>query len=198
MNAELISQNSNLKIQNHNEKLKTVKCPKCGNEMRENKTIEVGNIFKLGTKFSQAIGLLADDKDGKKVLVEMASYGIGPTRVMGTIVEVGHDEKGIIWGENIAPYDVIVVELRIKNNELRIETQEAISELEKAGLEVLLDDRIDVSVGEKLADADLIGCPWRIIISQKSLDQGGVEIKKRSQPESKIVSIPELIDVIKK
>lgn len=182
------------------------KCPHCGDEMEEKKAIEVGNIFKLGTRFSEALGLHYTDELGKQHLVEMCSYGIGPTRVMGTIVEVSHDEKGMIWGEHVAPYDCHMIEIsnskiqdtnksQIPNS--KSETIEIIDQLEKAGLEVLLDDREDVSVGEKLADADLIGIPWRIVVSERSIAAGGVEVKRRDESESQIVPVDKLLDIIK-
>lgn len=184
------------KFQNQNFKSKIYHCPKCEGGLIGKRAIEVGNIFKLGTRFSEDLGLFVADDTGKRVAVEMACYGIGPTRVMGTIVEVSHDEKGIIWGKNVAPYDATIVELRIKNYELRKETKEIIEQLEKAGLEVLLDDREDVSVGEKLADADLIGIPWRVVISDKSIAGGGVEIKKRDSEKVEIIDIAQAVSII--
>ena len=166
----------------------------------------MGNIFKLGTRFSEALDLKYTDEEGKQNPVEMCSYGIGPTRVMGTIVEVSHDEKGIIWGESVAPYDCHIIEIlnskfetlnKSKNQNYKSETMEIINQLEKAGLEVLFDDRDDVSVGEKLADADLIGIPWRIVVSDRSIAAGGVEVKRRSEEESQIVPVDKLLDIIK-
>lgn len=175
------------------------KCKNCQGELSQKKAIEVGNIFKLGTKFSKAVGLNIATKEGGTTLVEMASFGIGPTRVMGTIVEVSHDDKGIIWTRGTAPYDVHLIE--IKNNKEKIKDTNQIlniiEQLEKAGLEVLHDDREDISTGGKFADADLIGCPWRVVISEKSLSSGGVEIKKRSQDGEKIVKPEELVNYIK-
>jgi len=183
-----------------------MKCEHCGSTRVEKTSIEVGNIFKLGTRFSEALDLKYTDEEGKQNPVEMCSYGIGPTRVMGTIVEVSHDEKGIIWGESVAPYDCHIIEIlnskfetlnKSKNQNYKSETMEIINQLEKAGLEVLFDDRDDVSVGEKLADADLIGIPWRIVVSDRSIAAGGVEVKRRSEEESQIVPVDKLLDIIK-
>ena len=165
------------------------KCPECGSsELHEEKAIEVGNIFKLGTKFSEPFSLTYTDKDGETKPVIMGCYGIGPQRAMGTIVEVHHDEKGIIWPESVAPFKVHL--LSLSKNE---EAEKIYQELIDNNIEVLYDDR-DASAGEKFADSDLIGIPYRIVISEKSLAAGGVEIKKRSEKESKIVKVEEIVE----
>ena len=183
------------------------KCKECDKELEKQNAIEVGNIFKLGTKFSQALELSINNKDGKKIPVEMASFGIGPTRIMGAIVEVNHDENGIIWGKNVAPYNAHIIEIRnpkfeirnkSKTQNIKSKTQEIVDQLENAGLEVLVDDREDVSIGEKLADADLIGIPWRVVISEKTLAQDGVEIKKRDSEKAEIVDVNEALSIMKK
>ncbi|PIZ28456.1 hypothetical protein COY43_00340, partial [Candidatus Berkelbacteria bacterium CG_4_10_14_0_8_um_filter_35_9_33_8] len=135
--------------------------------------------------------------------VEMASYGIGPTRVMGTIVEVNHDDKGIIWTKETAPYDCHLIQTRNSKSEIRnkfksqniqSKTENIIELLEKAGLDVLVDEREGVSIGEKLADADLIGIPYQIILGEKT-DEGEIEIKDRKSVQSKIVKIEKIVDV---
>jgi len=162
-------------------------CPECeGDEFREEKAIEVGNIFDLKTKFSKSFGLEYKDKEGKRQDVLMGCYGIGIGRVMGTIVEVLSDEKGIIWPEVIAPFQIHL--LSLGQDEKADEIYEKLTE---TGKEVLYDDR-DVSAGEKFADADLIGIPQRIVVSEKSLKNGGVELKKRTEKVEKIVSVEEL------
>lgn len=173
------------------------KCPHCEDEMEEKKAIEVGNIFKLGTRFSEALDLKFTDEEGKQNFVEMCSYGIGPTRVMGTIVEVNHDEKGMIFPQSVAPYDATIIEVGSQKSEVGQKIKELIERLDKTDLELLLDDREDVSVGEKLADADLIGIPWRIVISDRSIAAGGVEVKRRDESESQIVPVDKLLDIIK-
>jgi prolyl-tRNA synthetase len=161
----------------------TPKCPDCQNEdFREAKAVEVGNIFKLGTKYSEPFDLKIRDEKGEMKTVIMGCYGIGLQRLMGTIVEVHHDDKGIIWPESVAPFKVHLISLG-KNEE----AEKIYGGLMENNVEVLFDDR-DVSAGEKFADSDLIGIPYRVVISEKSLQGGGVEIKKRSEPEAKIIS----------
>lgn len=167
------------------------KCPECGSaELRQEKAVETGNIFKLMTKFSTPFELTYKDQDGKENDVIMGCYGIGLNRLMGTVVELFHDEKGIVWPENVAPYKVHL--LSLGENE---EAEKIYKQLTEKGIEVLLDDR-EVSAGEKFADSDLIGIPYRVVISKKSLAAGGVEVKKRSENESKIVSINELLEAL--
>lgn len=159
-------------------------------ELVEKKAIEVGNIFKLGTRFSEPLELVYTDEKGGKHPVVMGCYGIGPSRVMGTIVEALSDEKGIVWPESVAPFSIHLVSLN-KNDEAEMLYQNLIKE----GTSVIYDDR-DASAGEKFADADLIGIPTRIVISEKSLASGGVEIKKRTEKESKIISLKEVSKII--
>lgn len=163
-------------------------------ELEEKKAIEVGNIFKLGTRFSEPLGLLYTDEKGEKNPVVMGCYGIGPSRLMGTIVEVMADEKGMVWPESIAPFHVHLLSLG-KGEEISTEADKIYEELQKAGIETLYDDR-NVSAGEKFADADLIGVPYRIVISDKSLKNGGVEIKKRTEENAKIISLKEVIKLL--
>ncbi len=160
-------------------------------DFEEKKAIEVGNIFTLGTKFSEPFNLNFDDEDGTKKMVFMGSYGIGLSRLMGTVVEISHDDKGIIWPEAIAPFKVHLISLN-KN----AEAEQVYVDLESSGVEVIYDDREDKSAGEKFADADLIGCPWRLVISNR-MAEGEVEIKKRSEKESRVVKISELSSVLK-
>ncbi len=151
--------------------------------LKQVKSAEVGNIFSLGTKFSDAFDLSYVDDKGEKQKVIMGSYGIGPGRVMGTIVELLSDEKGIVWPESIAPFKVHL--LSFKQDE---KTKEIYVALTAKGVEVLFDDR-DVSIGIKLNDADLLGMPHRVLITEKSLAAGGVEYKKRTDGEVAIISI---------
>jgi prolyl-tRNA synthetase len=168
-------------------------CPQCGNtELRKEKAVETGNIFKLMTKYSKSFELKFKDQEGSEKEVIMGCYGIGLNRLMGVAVELFHDEKGIIWPESIAPFAVHLISLG--QNE---EAEKIYAELSVKGIEVLLDDR-EVSAGEKFADSDLIGIPYRVVISKKSLEAGGVELKKRSEKESKIVVIKDLISLLKK
>lgn len=167
-------------------------CPQCKSKnLREDKAVEVGNIFKLGTKYSAPFDLSYTDEKGEKHPVVMGCYGIGLQRLMGTIVEVCHDEKGIIWPESVAPFKVHLISLG-KNEE----AEKIYNDLTKNNIEVLYDDR-EASAGEKFADSDLLGLPYRLVISEKSLSQGGVEIKKRSEQASKIIAIDQIIEELK-
>jgi prolyl-tRNA synthetase len=164
-------------------------CSRCGNkELRETKAVEVGNIFKLGTKYSAPFDLNYLDQQGRKQLVIMGCYGIGLQRLLGTIVEASNDDRGIIWPETVAPFKVNLISLKQDK-----ETEIIYDNLIKAGIEVLYDDR-DLAAGEKFADADLIGCPWRIVISEKTLKENAAEVKKRSEEKCEMVKIDELKD----
>jgi prolyl-tRNA synthetase len=149
----------------------------------EAKAVEVGNIFSFGTYYSEKMGVTFTDKDGVKKPIWFGSYGIGPTRVMGTIVEVFHDDKGIIWPESVAPFKYHLVGLNGKG-------EEVYQKLLEAGIEVLFDDR-DVSAGEKFADADLIGIPWRLVVSDKTGEK--IEIKQRGKDKTDLVSLEDLL-----
>ncbi len=163
-------------------------CPRCSNDhLVEKKAIEVGNIFKLGTRFSEPFAVRYKDKDGQEKPVVMGCYGIGPSRIMGTIVEIYHDEKGIIWPENIAPYQIHLLSLN-KNKE----ADRVYNDLKEAGFEVLYDDR-DLSAGEKFTDADLIACPIRLVVSNKTLDSHQIEVKKRNSAELELVNLDQIV-----
>jgi prolyl-tRNA synthetase len=169
-------------------------CPKCGNKnLREAKAIEVGNIFPLKTKYSQPFGLKFTDEDGSQKDVIMGCYGIGPSRVMGTIVEVHSDDRGIVWPESVAPFRVHLISL----GDTKAKAKNLYENLNKLGVEVLWDDREGVTAGEKFADADLIGIPYRVVISDKTLAQGKIEIKKRNEQEAKLISEEELINHVR-
>lgn len=160
-------------------------------DLREEKAIEVGNIFPLGTRFSEALGLNYKNEAGESVPVVMGSYGIGPARLMGTVVESLCDDKGIVWPESIAPFRVHLVQLG-DDAEVQKEAEELYRSLTAAGVEVLWDDR-DARAGEKFADSDLIGIPLRIVVSQKSLSEGKFECVERASGTTSHKSLPELI-----
>ena len=162
-------------------------------DMVEKKAVEVGNIFTLGTRFSDALELTFDNESGEKESVFMGSYGIGPGRVMGTIVETLSDDHGMIWPESIAPFAVHLIQIGNVNDQV----EKIYNDLMQKGIEVLLDDR-DVSAGSKFADADLIGVPHRVVISEKSLEKGGLEYKKRNESDSKIITESELFEILNK
>jgi prolyl-tRNA synthetase len=163
------------------------RCPNCGGRLGVEKAIEVGHIFKLGTRYSVPLNAMYLDESGKEQPIVMGSYGIGPGRVMAAAVEQLHDEQGIVWPAAIAPFDVHVVTLPGLD-----EQAEAVAEaLEAHGHEVLLDDR-DQRAGEKFADADLIGCPTRVTVGKKTLEDGAVDVRDRRTGEERRVPMAEL------
>ncbi len=168
------------------------KCPRCGGPVKKEKTVEVGNIFPLKEKFAQDFRLTFKDKNGNEKLVSAGCYGLGTSRVMGTIVEICHDDKGMIWPEAVAPYKVHLLNISEKQKAI---SDKIYNSLQKAGIEVLYDDRKDISAGEKFAEADLIGIPYRLVISEKTGNK--IEIKRRDEKKMKLVSEKELIKILK-
>ncbi len=160
-------------------------------KLKKEKSIEVGNIFKFGPKYSEPLGLLFKDENGQDKPVVMGAYGIGLGRLMGAVVELLADDKGIVWPKSIAPFGVHLVALG-EQEAVKEEAQKLYDLMLKEGIEVLYDDR-KVSAGEKLADADLIGLPLRIIVSEKTLKEGKVEVKSRTETEVKFIKIDEII-----
>lgn len=161
-------------------------------EFEMKKAAEVGNIFTFGTKKCEEMELYFMDQEGKKQAVFLGSYGIGITRLMGVITEIFSDEKGIIWPEAIAPFKVHLIQL----GSVADKATALYEKLTAQGIEVLLDDR-DVSAGAKFADADLIGIPYRVVISDKSLEKGGLEFKKRNESDGNIITEEELLNLVK-
>jgi prolyl-tRNA synthetase len=175
---------------------KTDKCWKCSkNITKEEKSIEVGNIFKLKDKYSKPFDLNFTDKDGNKKIVLMGCYGIGLPRLMGAIVEVLHDSKGILWPESVAPFKFHLIQIE-NNSKVKKAAKNLYETLQKEKQEVIYDDREDKTAGEKFADCDLIGIPFRIIISQKSLEKNSFELKKRNEREGKLISLKNLSKVL--
>jgi prolyl-tRNA synthetase len=162
-------------------------CPVCGGRLVVGAAIEVGHIFKLGTFFSDRFGANYLDEDGRERPIVMGSYGIGPGRTIAAIVEQHHDEQGIVWPQSVAPYDVHVVALP----GVAEHAGAAASALAEGGLDVLLDDR-DARAGEKFADADLIGCPFRVTVGRKAAEDGTVDLRERTKGEENAVSVGEL------
>lgn len=160
-------------------------------ELEKRKSIEVGNIFSLGTKFSEALGLLYKDESGQAKPVIMGSYGIGPARTMGTAVDLLADDKGIVWPESIAPFKVHLVGLNLDDTELRDYADSIYLNLKEKGIEVLYDDR-DARAGEKFADSDLIGIPYRVVVSKKTKEEGQFEVVTRATGETRFLSEEEL------
>lgn len=157
------------------------------------KAVEVGNIFPLGTKYSEALGLTYKDETGEEKAVYMGCYGIGPARLMGAIVECFSDEKGIVWPVSIAPFAVHILMLQTDNDEIRSRAEELYNELSKRGVDVLLDDR-SVGAGEKFSDSDLLGIPHRIALGKRSLESGKYEYTKRGSENIEEIELDELLE----
>ena len=171
-------------------------CPECGNKnLKEEKAIETGNIFKLKNKFTEAFNFKFLDEKGKENLVLMGCYGMGISRLMGTVVELFSDDNGIVWPKSIAPYQVHLVHLG-NNKEVIEEAEKIYDTLQKEKIEVLYDDR-DESAGMKFKDSDLIGIPLRIVVSKKTLEKGSVEIKKRDKDGFEMIKIGKVVVSIK-
>lgn len=166
------------------------KCEQCGGELKEERGSEVGNIFDLDTKYSDAFDLVFTNEEGKQQKVLMGCYGIGVSRLVATIAEIHHDEAGLIWPESVAPFQIHLIALG-KDDAAKEEAEKIYQELSQK-TDVLFDDR-DCAAGAKFADADLIGIPLRVVVSPKTLEAGGVEIKKRSSEEQKIIKADEIL-----
>jgi prolyl-tRNA synthetase len=170
-------------------------CPKCVKwQLKLTKAVEFGNIFNIGYTYSDPLEGNFVQADGSLQKLYMGSYGIGIGRAMATIVETHHDDRGIIWPQSIAPFQVHLIGLDLFQPEILTQATDLYQGLLEAGIDVLFDDRPEVTAGEKFADADLIGVPIRLVLSSRSLASGGVELKLRSQKENEIVAISDLID----
>ncbi len=173
-------------------------CPKCGKaELKKARAAEVGNVFDLGSKYPKAFGYVYKDKEGNDQTPIMGCYGIGTTRLMGTVVEVLSDEKGIVWPKSIAPYDVHLIALAGGNAEVASEADKLYELLREHNIDVLYDDR-DVRAGEKFADAELIGIPTRLVVSEKTMTEGGYETVDRASGTSGFVSDSGIIEFLQK
>src|SRR5213082_610420 len=170
-------------------------CVRCGGTLHALRGTEVGHIFKIGTKYSERFGVTYLDAEGTEQPIIMGSYGIGISRLLAAAVEQSHDEKGIIWPFSIAPYHVALLGLDLDKPEPGTAAEQLYAELAAAGVEVLYDDRAE-SAGVKFNDADLVGLPIRAVVSRRSLKNGGIELKLRSQKEARVVSMPDAVRVI--
>jgi len=172
-------------------------CPRCKRkELEIKKGIEVGNIFKLKDRFSRAFNFTFKDREGKEKMVMMGCYGIGLDRLMGAIVEVHHDDKGIVWPGSVSPFDVHLIQIENKRK-LEKTAKEIYEYLKKKGIDVLYDDREERSVGEKFADSDLIGIPLRLVVSEKTEKMNCLEIKKRNEKGVKLIKKKEIFGFLK-
>jgi prolyl-tRNA synthetase len=172
------------------------KCPVCGEKLEEGKSIEVGNIFPLGTKYSGEMKAFFTDRQGKKKPIVMGCYGIGISRMMGAAVEVHRDEKGIIWPKEIAPFKVHLIPIELSDSKVMEVSERIYGDLQEKGFQVLYDDRKEKRAGEKFAEADLIGLPWRIVVSKKTVARNSLELKERSKEKTGLVKIKEVMNKI--
>jgi prolyl-tRNA synthetase len=166
-------------------------CPRCGEPLKLGKTVEIGHIFKLGTKYSESMGAKVLDKDGKEVTIIMGSYGIGVERILTSCIEQSHDDNGFWLAPSIAPFTVVVVPTNVKDATLLAASEKIAAELETAGYDVLLDDR-DERPGVKFKDADLVGIPYRINIG-KLLADGKVEVVERAKSQKAEIATGEVL-----
>jgi len=167
-------------------------CPKCEGTLQAARGIEVGHIFKLGTKYSAAMKCEYLDTNGKPQPVVMGCYGIGISRMAAACIEQNHDAKGIIWPQHIAPYEVHLIGLNLEDEAVQRQVEAIYSQLQERGIEVLFDDR-RARAGEKFGDADLMGMPIRLTVSKRSLEQGQVEFKRRSEKDFTLITLEEAI-----
>lgn len=169
-------------------------CPKCGEKLEVFKAIELGHIFKLGTKYSEGLGAMFLDENGKENPIIMGSYGIGVERVLACYIEQNYDERGILWDKNLAPYQIHLLGLNMKKDNVVEASEKIYDTLTKNGYEVLFDDRKGVQAGFKFADADLIGLPVQIIVGERALKENMIEIKVRRTGERVKVNLNEVYD----
>jgi prolyl-tRNA synthetase len=171
-------------------------CPQCGQPLRSSRGVEVGNIFKLGTRYSDSLGATYLDEDGKAKPIVMGSYGIGTGRLLACVAEEHHDSNGLIWPVTIAPYHVALIWLPSDSAETQAAAERVYEMLRAGGIEVLFDDR-KATPGVKFADADLLGLPLRVTVADRSLAKGGVELKRRDREDRAIVPESELLAAVR-
>jgi prolyl-tRNA synthetase len=170
-------------------------CPKCNHKLRIEKVIEIGNIFKLGTKYSIPLKAFYLDEKGVEKPIIMGSYGIGPARIAAAAIEQNNDKDGIIWPKSISPFDIEIIPLNTNDSKTVQASETLYKKLSDIGIEILIDDR-DVRAGVKFKDADLIGIPYHIIIGEKNINEGYVEIKDRKTKELKRLRVEEVINYL--
>jgi len=166
-------------------------CPRCGGALEGGHGIEIGHVFKLGTKYSEAMGAVFQDAEGQTKPLIMGCYGIGVNRIVAAAVEAGHDKDGIIWPLELAPYEALIVPLDVEpEGQVMTLARQLAAALERAGADVLIDDR-DQRPGPKFKDADLIGIPYRVVIGERGLKQGTIERKWRSEAKPEAIPVEE-------
>jgi prolyl-tRNA synthetase len=186
--ASTIARLTGLYAMEEEEHAKVADCPVPMDRLRTRRGIEVGHIFAFGTKYSASMGLSVQTRDGRQVHPQMGSYGIGVSRLMGAIIEASHDEKGIVWPDSVAPFQVGLVNMRSDDSNVTSAADEIYGRLRESGVDTLYDDR-DERGGAKFATMDLIGLPWQLIVGPKGLERGVVELKRRSDGEREELSI---------
>jgi prolyl-tRNA synthetase len=186
--ASTIAKLTSLYAMEEEEHAKIETCPVPADRLRQRRGIEVGHIFAFGTKYSASMGFSVQAADGSQVHPHMGSYGIGVSRLMGAIIEAGHDEAGIIWPESVAPYKVGLVNMRADDTACAAASDDIYGKLTAAGVDTLYDDR-DERGGAKFATMDLIGLPWQLVIGPRGLEKGMVELKRRATGEREELSI---------
>ena len=172
-------------------------CPKCRTKLKVENCIELGHVFKLGTKYSKAFNLNFTDQNNKERLVVMGCYGIGLDRLMACAVEQNHDQGGIIWPKELSPFQVHLIEVKNLEPKVKSQSEKLYYNLQKAGIDVLYDDR-DESPGVKLKDADLIGIPIRLVVSKRTLSEHSVEMKMRNEKKIRLIKLDKVIPEILK
>jgi prolyl-tRNA synthetase len=171
-------------------------CPRCGGKIQFARGIEVGHVFKLGTKYSQAMKAVYLDKDGQEKIMIMGCYGIGIGRTVAACIEQNYDANGIIWPVPLAPFQVIITPVNVNEKNVFDAAENLYNEMLSEGIEVIFDDR-DERAGVKFKDADLIGIPLRVVIGQKNLSQGNVELKIRKTGENKLYLLQNIVQEVK-
>jgi prolyl-tRNA synthetase len=171
------------------------KCDVADDQLVTARGIEVGHIFYFGTKYSEPLGASVQGPDGQKITLEMGSYGIGVSRLVGAIIEASHDDNGIIWPESVAPWKVGLINLKVGDPDCDATCERIYADLDTAGVGVLYDDR-DERAGGKFADMDLVGVPWQLTVGPRGLKDGKIEIKRRADGEKSEMAIDALGDWI--
>jgi prolyl-tRNA synthetase len=167
-------------------------CPNCGTPFEQRRGIEMGHVFKLGTVYTEKLGVTYLDDAGRSHPLVMGCYGIGVGRLLAAVVEANHDERGIIWPREVAPFDLHLVALNVDRTEVRDAAEALFADLQAAGLRVLFDDR-EETAGVKFNDADLLGMPWRLTVSPRTLERGEVELKRRTEKEFTSVALSDAV-----
>jgi prolyl-tRNA synthetase len=173
-------------------------CPKCSAPLKISNAIELGHIFKLGTKYSDTLNITYLDESGKAQPVIMGSYGIGMERIVACYIEQNHDKDGIIWNKALAPYQIHLIALNMNSKDVETASNEMYDRMIDAQIEVLFDDRVNMSPGFKFKDADLLGMPFQVIVGDKGLKNGQIEIKRRRTGERILVKLGDAVAEIQK